>query len=335
MNTIDDVGIVGISCTVPAKKINNVDLAPHYGEVETNKLISSIGVNTRHISDENITSADLCYSAAKQLLAKLDWSAESVGALIFVSQTSEYQLPATACILQSKLGIPTSTMAFDVNLGCSGFVYGLYLASTIAKSGVGRVLLLVGDTISKLVKPGDRSTEFLFGDAGSATAIEKQEGQSIMFDLGSDGSGYEHIIARKPIDNSGTIRGVKSAYLEMNGAEVFAFTLKLIPALIKNMLENVSLASSDIEACVYHQANRFMIKHLAKKSKFSMEQVPLSIMDYGNTSGVSIPITLCSQSIPLKSKVLLVGFGVGLSWGAVFCNLSKTIFLPVSEIDID
>jgi 3-oxoacyl-[acyl-carrier-protein] synthase-3 len=335
MNTIDGVGIVGISCTVPAKKINNIDLAAYYGEAETNKIISNTGVNTRHISDDSITSADLCYSAAKKLLAKLDWNVDSIGALIFVSQTSEYQLPATSCILQSKLGLPTSTICFDVNLGCSGFVYGLYLASTLAKSGVDRVLLLVGDTISKLVKPGDRSTEFLFGDAGSATAIESQYGESITFDLGSDGSGYESIIARNPINASDTTRGMKSAYLEMNGAEVFTFTLKRIPNLIKSMLENVSVSSTDIDACVYHQANRFMIKHLAKKSGFSLEQVPLSIMDYGNTSGASIPITLCSKSIPLRLKVLLVGFGVGLSWGAVFCNLSKTILLPISEIDVD
>lgn len=335
MITIDNVGIIGISSSVPSSKINNIDLAPVYGESETKKLIKSIGVNSRHISNDGITSADLCYKAAQNLLTELEWDLDSIGGLIFVSQTAEYQLPATACILQSKLGLSSSTIAYDVNLGCSGYVYGLFLASTLVASGVGRVLLLVGDTISKLVKPGDRSTELLFGDAGSATAIAEEDGQSLNFDLGSDGSGAQHIIAKKPMDNNALIRGLKSAYLEMNGGEVFTFTLKRVPVIIKAALDAASLTSADIDACIYHQANRFMIKHLTKKSKFSMEQVPLSIMEYGNTSGASIPITLCSQDTPSRSKILLVGFGVGLSWGTVFCDLSNTILLPVSEVECD
>lgn len=333
MITIDDIGIVAVSSTVPSATIDNVELASVYGDEEINKLVSSIGVNTRHVANDNITTADLCYDAAQNLLAEIEWPRHSIGALIFVSQTGEYQLPATACGLQAKLGLPINTIAYDVNLGCSGYVYGLFLASTLVKSGVGRVLLLVGDTISKLVEPGDRSTELLFGDAGTATAIEIQPGKSLQFDLGSDGSGAEHIIARKPMDPAEQIRGLKSAYLQMNGGEVFSFTLKRVPTIVKAALEAAGLQASDIDSCVYHQANRFMLKHLLKKSKFSPEQVPLSIMDYGNTSGASIALTLCSQNLPAREKILLVGFGVGLSWGTVLCDLSDTKLLAVNEID--
>jgi 3-oxoacyl-[acyl-carrier-protein] synthase-3 len=333
MNTIDNVAIVGISSVVPEKKINNIDLGCIYGEKEVDKLIASIGVKTRHISAGKVTSADLCLKAAQNLMAELNWSLDTIGALIFVSQTAEYQLPATACILQSKLGLSNSTIAYDVNLGCSGYVYGLFLASTLTQSGIGRVLLLVGDTVSELIKPNDRSTELLFGDAGSATAIEKQQGKSITFNLGTDGSGSEHIIARKPQNTSKSIRGLQSAFLEMNGAEVFSFTLKRVPAIIKDTLDNLQLTIEDLDICVYHQANRFMIKHLAKKSKLSSTQVPLSVIEYGNTSCASIPLTLCSQAIPKKSKALLVGFGVGLSWGTAFCDLTQTVLLPVAKLD--
>ncbi|GIU32416.1 ketoacyl-ACP synthase III [Shewanella sp. MBTL60-007] len=332
MITISNVSIKGIATTVPSSKVTNSDLGSLYGEKEIAKLISSVGVNARRVADTNTTSADLCYDAAVNLINELKWAPESIGAIIFVSQTGEYQLPATACILQNRLGLPVSSIAYDVNLGCSGYTYGLFLASSLVQTGIKRVLLLVGDTISKLVKPGDRSTELLFGDAGTATGLEFETGPVIHFELGSDGSGAEHIIARKPQPQVDSIRGLQSAFLEMNGGEVFTFTLKRVPLLVNGFLETLELTSKDIDSCVYHQANHFMIKHLSKKSKFEPTQVPVSITEFGNTSCASIPLTLCTQELISRNRMLLVGFGVGLSWGAVMVDLSTTKLLPVNEI---
>ncbi|WP_146490017.1 ketoacyl-ACP synthase III [Vibrio sp. T20] len=333
MLTINDVSIAGVAATVPPKKINNSDLSAIYGEKETSKLISSVGVKQRYIADDGITSSDLCLDAAINLLGNTGLSVNNIQALIFVSQTSDYQLPATACILQHKLGLPNNTISFDINLGCSGYVYGLQVASSLINSGINNVLLLVGDTISKIVQSGDRSTELLFGDAGTATLLQKKIGEQLHFDLGSDGSGFQHIIAKTPIESdSNDMRGKHYSHLEMDGGEVFAFTLKRVPKLVNNFLKELSVKPEDVDICVYHQANHFMLKHLSKKSKFTAEQMPISIDQYGNTSSASIPVTLCSTSSESYVKTLFVGFGVGLSWGAVFCDLSQTLILPIREL---
>jgi 3-oxoacyl-[acyl-carrier-protein] synthase-3 len=334
MLAIKNVSIKGIASSVPNKKINNVDLSQVYGDKETLKLIASIGVDTRYVVDNNTLSSDLCLHSAQRLIGELEWDPKDVGAIIFVSQTADYQLPATACILQDALGLNTNSMAFDINLGCSGYVYGLQVASSLVSSGIQKVLLLVGDTISKLVKPGDRSTELLFGDAGTATALEYQENQLIHFELGSDGAGWESIVARNQISSTAT-RGSNCSFLEMKGGEVFTFTLKRVPALVKQFLQQLNLESSDVDVCVFHQANHFMLKHLAKKSKLEIDQVAISIDEFGNTSCASIPVTLCSRKRDRYEKTLLVGFGVGLSWGAVLCNLNETLLLPVEVMHND
>ncbi|MCY9822065.1 ketoacyl-ACP synthase III [Aeromonas media] len=334
MLTINNISIKGISCVVPSIKINNVDLSQIYGEKETLKLIASIGVETRYVVDEMTTTSDLCFNAAKKLLAALNWDPNDIGAIIFVSQTSDYQLPATSCILQHKLGLSENTMAFDINLGCSGYVYGLKIAASLVNAGIEKVLLLVGDTISKIIKPGDRSTELLFGDAGTATALQYEKNKKLQFELGSDGAGWENIVARQQI-YSDTNRGANNAFLEMNGGEVFTFTLKTVPPLINNLLHELNFSNRDIDVCVYHQANLFMLKHLSKKSNLKPEQVAVSIDEYGNTSCASIPVTLCARKQEKYKNTLLVGFGVGLSWGAVMCDLSETLLLPVEVLEHD
>lgn len=329
MLAIKNISIKGISCTVPSRKVKNVDLSNVYGNKETLKLISSIGVETRHVVDSVTTASDLCLSSAFKLIHSLNWNPKDIGALIFVSQTSDYQLPATACVLQNKLGLSSSALAFDINLGCSGYIYGLQVAASLVNSGINKILLLVGDTISKIVKPGDRSTELLFGDAGSATALQYEESNDVInFELGSDGAGWESIVSREQI-KSDAIRGANNAYLEMNGGEVFTFTLKTVPSLVNNFLKDLNVEAKDIDLCVYHQANHFMLKHLSKKSNFNHDQVPISIDEFGNTSCASIPLTLCARERDNYKKTLLVGFGVGLSWGVVMCDLSRTLLLPV------
>ncbi|GAM73817.1 3-oxoacyl-(acyl-carrier-protein) synthase [Vibrio ishigakensis] len=332
MLTIPNVGITAVATSVPSRSINNFDLSETYGESEVSKLIASIGVLERRVSDDVTTSADLCLDAASNLIANTKIAVEDIEAVIFVSQTAEYQLPATACILQDKLGIPSTSLAFDINMGCSGYVYGLQVASSLITSGLKNVLLLVGDTISKIVEPGDRSTELLFGDAGTATLISFRSGSNLAFELGTDGSGYEHIIAKKPIPNRRSKdRAAYYSFLEMNGGEVFSFTLKTVPKLINSFLKDLRVNPEDIDNCVYHQANHFMLKHLSKKSKLKSDQVPISIDKYGNTSGASIPVTLCAVPRESHENTILVGFGVGLSWGIVFCDLSDTKLLPISE----
>lgn len=334
MLSIQNVGISVIAATVPKKCVDNSDLSKIYGEAEVSKLISTIGVEQRHVSDTTITSADLCLDAAKNLLSKGKITADDIQAVIFVSQTPDYQLPATACILQDKLNIPTTALAFDMNMGCSGYVYGLQVAASLIHSGMKNVLLLVGDTISKLVKAGDRSTELLFGDAGTATLVSYIPGSKITFKLGTDGSGFKHIIAKTPILNNSLIgRADNYSFLEMDGGEVFSFTLKVVPSLVNSLLIELELTADKIDNCFYHQANHFMLKHLSKKSKFESKQVPLSIDKYGNTSGASIPLTLCATKRESYKNTLLVGFGVGLSWGAIHCDLSKTMLLPINELD--
>ncbi|MGU5708813.1 3-oxoacyl-ACP synthase III family protein [Aeromonas hydrophila] len=334
MVSIQHVGISAVAASVPKKYVNNYDLSIAYGESEVNKLISTIGVEQRHVSDPTVTSADLCLDAAMNLIRQAKIAAEDIQAVIFVSQTSDYQLPATACILQDKLNIPTTALAFDINMGCSGYVYGLQVAASFIHSGMKNVLLLVGDTISKLVKPGDRSTELLFGDAGTATLVSYMPDSNMSFKLGTDGSGYKHILAKTPISKNNLIgRADHYSYLEMDGGEVFSFTLKVVPSLVNSFLKDLELTADKVDNCFYHQANHFMLKHLSKKSKFESKQVPISIDKYGNTSGASIPLTLCATKRESYKNTLMVGFGVGLSWGAIHCDLTKTMFLPVNELD--
>ncbi|MGF1747124.1 3-oxoacyl-ACP synthase III family protein [Vibrio cionasavignyae] len=333
MLTIKNVGISAVATSVPRECVNNYDLSERYGESEIKKLISSIGVEERRISNKTITSADLCLDAARNLFDVTLIAAEDIQAVIFVSQTSEYQLPATACILQDKLKIPTSALAFDINMGCSGYVYGLQVASSLVSTGLKHVLLLVGDTISKIVKPGDRSTELLFGDAGTATLVSFDPDSELAFKLGTDGAGFNHIIAKQPIlSNPLKGRADHYSFLEMDGGEVFSFTLKTVPRLVNGFLAELELTPDQVDNCFYHQANHFMLKHLLKKSKFNPSQVPISIDKYGNTSGASIPVTLCAVPCSAYESTLLVGFGVGLSWGAAFCDLSHTKILPIKEL---
>ncbi len=333
MLTIQHVGISAVAASVPEKCVKNSDLAAVYGDLEVKKLISSIGVEQRRVSDEIVTSADLCLDAARNLIRETKISVDKIQAIIFVSQTPDYQLPATACILQDKLNIPTSAIAFDINMGCSGYVYGLQVASSLINAGLKHVLLLVGDTISKIVKPGDRSTELLFGDAGTATLVSYQQNSKMTFELGSDGAGFEHIIAKTPQFPGKLVgRADQYSFLDMDGGEVFSFTLKIVPKLVNDFIKNLGLNSEQIDSCFYHQANYFMLKHLSKKSKLTLQQVPISIDRYGNTSGASIPVTLCVEPRDSYKNTLLVGFGVGLSWGAVHCDLSDALLIPISEL---
>jgi len=295
---------------------------------------------------EDQTASDLCFAAAEQLLADNPIDKSEIDILLFVSQTPDFRMPATSVTLQHRLGLPKSTAAFDIGLGCSGFVYGLSVAYAYANMPqVRKVLLLDGETRSKVYHPKDRKTGFIFGDAAVAAIIEKQDSGTSYFSLNSDGSksdlikidagGYrnpsnENTTKEKVVDEHGNIRTDEHGY--MNGADVFNFVLREIPKNIKNTLAFSNTEIGDLDFYVFHQANKFMNDYLAKKLKLDLAKVPSSIHKYGNTSSVSIPITIVDQlkdQLNTPKKILLCGFGVGMSWATA---VLATKHIKISDI---
>lgn len=279
----------------------------------------------------------------KKLLEGLNWSPESVDALIFVSQTPDYRLPATACTLHSDLGLSRATIAFDINLGCSGYPYALWLGMTMVQTGAAkRVLLAVGDTVSKMVDPTDRSTALLFGDAGTMTAIEISSEGEAFFVLGTDGAGSKNLIvpagAFRDYSRCGDLRLAEKNpnSLYMDGGEIFNFTLRSVPALVAYLEEMTKLQNEAYDFLLFHQANLFMLKHLAKKLKIPIEKMPINIDEYGNTSCASIPLLMTTRlkdhltRAPLQ--IGMFGFGVGYSWGAASLRIGPLKFIDAIEL---
>lgn len=346
------VKLAGIASAVPYKVSEIAELSERFGAEDVRKISQSTGVERRHRSDGKLCCSDLCYAAAKDLLGRLNWAPSSVDGLIFVSQSFDFPLPATSCVLQMRLGLPKSTPAFDVGLGCSGHVYGLWIAANlIAGSGLSRVLVLAGD-MSRGISPQDRSTALLFGDGGSATALEKDASAStLIFSLGTDGSGWKNLIVRTGFESSRLPRTAETAVryqaeannwrsandLFMDGAEIFAFAVREVPPLISDLLAASGWNHDEVDFFVFHQANKFMLTHLAKSMKLPLSKVPLSLKDYGNTSSASIPITINSELGEAlgdrQHKLLMAGFGVGYSWAACALNCGPMAAPPVIFVD--
>ena len=320
--------IAGVVSCVPSRVRRNEDFRETFGEASVADVVKMIGVQTRRIVDEGTTTRDLCRLAAQRLLDGLDWTPDSVDALIFVSQTPDFRLPATACALQADLGISTSCIAFDVNLGCSGYPYALWLGMSMLQTGAARrVLLAVGDTVSKIVDPDDRATALLFGDAGTVTALEADpDAAAAHFVLGTDGRGATNLIVPsggfRDHSTSGDPRleGRSACSLYMDGGEIFNFTLRAVPPLVARTIELGAADGAKHDFHLFHQANQFMLKHLIKKAKLTPEQAPLNIEEYGNTSCASIPLLMTTRlqdALSASRKRLgLFGFGVGYSWAS-------------------
>ena len=345
---VDNWKIAGIAAAVPSTVVEN-SAYEHLNSLEKKLLIKTTGIERKHIADENTATSDLCEEAANQLLNKLEWNRDEIDVLVFVSQSPDYYLPATAIILQNKLGLKSSCMAFDVGLGCSGYIYGLSIVASLINSGnLRKALLLVGDVSSSTVSKNDKSTYPLFGDAGTATAIEWAEGCGGSFNLKSDGAGFETIIIRdggirnKVKPSSFDVKEISSGVnrcdldLELDGLEVFNFSVTKVPKLIQETLEHTKSTSEDYDYFVMHQANLLMNEAIRRKLKFNKEQTPYSLKDYGNTSSASIPLTICSQlnneMEQKENKMLLCGFGVGLSWATLSIKCSPMICLPVITV---
>lgn len=333
--TTSRVVLSGLASAVPEYRVGLNRLASQFGDEAAKRISKSVGIRSRPIAPAGICSSDLCFEAAEALLDQLSWDRESIEALIFVSQTPDYQLPATACILQHRLALPSTCIAFDVNLGCSGYVYGISIGSQFISSGkVNRALVLAGDTVSQLVSDQDKATSPLFGDAGTATALQHQEDAPLMtFELGTDGRGTQHLIvpagmSRRRHSPETSIRVEKEGGnlrseedLFMNGAQVFSFSLERVPRLVRSALDSAKWSMDEIDAVVMHQANKFMLQHLSKRLQIPNEKFVLAMEDFGNTSCASIPLAintaLKDQVTQRPMRLLLVGFGVGWSWGAM------------------
>ena len=329
---LKNVGIKGMACCVPDNIVKSEKYNTIFGEENVGKFINMTGVKSRHIALDEQCASDLCYLAAKKLIEKLGWEPSSIDALVFITQTPDYAVPATACVLQHRLGLSEDCIAFDVNLGCSGFVYGAWLAATmISMQDLNRVLLLIGDTSNFGIDQSDSATAMLFGDGGSATAFEKSEGKEIKYFLKTKGSSFKAIIV--PAGHARSRGSGGSCQLAMNGSDVFTFTITDVPRAVGRFMEDYAITDDDVDMYAFHQANLFIIKHLAKKLKLPMEKIPISIDRYGNTSGESIPITLVDALGYEKShepiKLLMCGFGVGLSWGGIYTEIDRSMFLPM------
>jgi 3-oxoacyl-[acyl-carrier-protein] synthase-3 len=326
--------IKGVAYHIPERVLANEELAALYPGWTAEKIEEKTGITERHISAENETAGDLGFKAAQNLFVVQAINPESVDFLLLATQSPDYLLPTTACVLQHHLGIPTSAGALDFNLGCSAYVYGLALAKGLICSGTAeRVLLITAETYTKHIHPMDKSVRTIFGDGAAATLVTSSDMDSIgKFVLGTDGSGYDKLIvpaggsrlacskdtAIEYTDESGNVRSCDNLY--MDGTEIFSFTITTVPQTVKETLKKNGVTMEDIDLFIFHQANRYMLDFLRKKCKIPAEKFYMNFSDCGNTVGASIPIALARAEMDgtLKRgmKVMLVGFGVGLSWGA-------------------
>lgn len=347
---IDGVRVAGIRAVVPRQRHSFVEEPGIFTVEEAKKVAATVGVRERRVLPRPYCASDLCLAAAEGLLAQLDWDPKSVEVLIFVSQDADYVLPATACIMQKRLGLPTSAAAFDVPLGCSGYVYGLWIASRLlGGSTARRALVLCGDNATRHLHPEDRATLPLFGDAGSATALEVDATATpIAVVLGTDGGGAPHILVKaggkrdclipsgQPRSPEEEERLMRDARLTLNGAEVFAFTLRAVPSLLREAMEHAGVGIEGIDWFVLHQANKFMLDHLRKRVQIPTERFIVDMEEFGNTSSASIPLALChrlGESLSTAPrKTLMAGFGVGWSWGAMVADIGPIPPPQVAEL---
>ncbi len=333
--------IVGLCTCVPQNKFDNLQDTSEFSPEEVRKVVAMAGVSSRRTADESTCSSDLCLEAAKRLLADLSWERDSVDALIMVTQTPDYFLPSTACIIQKELKLSEQCAAFDVGLGCSGYTYGLWLAGMMLENkGVKRILLLHGETPTRFVDKSDRSVFLLFGDAGSATALEASGADGHAPDWSflhyTDGSGYKDLIIEGGGFRNRFCEDPRKNYVFMNGANVFNFTLKRVPPLILDTLTYAGFEKDEVDYYVLHQSNRFIIQNLMKKLKLPTEKVPLILKEFGNTGGPSIPLTMTQGELIRPADrplwLMLISYGVGLSWGSALVQLGPEAVMAHVEL---
>ena len=331
-----NVRIKRIEYYLPNSVIDNKQLDKEFLNWNAKKIEKKTGIRERHIVKENETVLDLAYKASEKVLT--DYARDKIDFLMLCTQSSEYYLPSGACILQNKLGLETKIGAFDYNLGCSGFIYGVALAKSIIMSNIAsNVLLVTSETYTKHIHPKDKSNRTIFGDGAAATIIERSEIKGIgEFVLGTDGTGYKNLIvpngglrnrydinAKEIDDGSGSIRTDNNLY--MNGPEIFNFTIEVVPKLVFQVLEKNKTTLENLDYVIFHQANKYMLEYLRRKTKIPEEKFYINLLYTGNTVSATIPIAIkdCLDNNIIKrgDKILIVGFGVGYSWGGTIIEI--------------
>lgn len=329
--------IKAISYYLPEKVVTNEQLVEEFPEWSVDKIAKKVGINERHISADDETAGDMAYEAAEKLIQENGINRDSIDFVLLCTQSPDYFLPSTACIIQSRLGLPTKCGAFDFNLGCSGYEYGLAMAKGLIVSGVAKnVLLLTAETYNKHIHPKDKGNRTIFGDGASASLISTEGFAKIgEFVLGSDGSGYDRLIHKtgamrhyQPLndfheDENGT--PLSSDHLYMDGKAIFDFTSDIVPPMIEETLAKHQLSMEDVDLFVFHQANRYMINYLRKLMEIDKDKFYVFMETVGNTVSSTIPIALCEakKEGKLHGNVVLAGFGVGLSYGATLLKIEE------------
>ncbi|WP_045760655.1 ketoacyl-ACP synthase III [Xanthomonas albilineans] len=342
-STLHNVRFAGMATCVPKRVVSNLtDCRPQIRS-ERERLVRNIGIETRRMAADWQCFSDLAFDATQVLLEQLQWQREDIDALIVVTQSPDYPIPATAIILQDRLGLPHTTVAFDVNLGCSAYPFGInLLGAMIASGGIKKGLLLVGDRSATFDDP-------IFSDSGTATALEfSANAPPMYFDLNSDGSGHRAIILpvgghREPIgvqhlmpyradENDYWHRGVD---LQLDGVAVLSFSTQRVPPAVQKLLDYSGVSKDQIDYFVFHQANRIINETIRKKLGLPADKVPSTLHDFGNTSGASLPVTMTArinkQLESGRKRVLLCGFGIGLSWGTCLVDIEDAVFPDLIE----
>lgn len=344
---IENINIAAITAYLPEKRLELTSLVDSYGENEVINIIKTTGVERVRIADESQTSSDMCFNAAQYLIEKEKIDRREIDGLVFVSQTTDYIIPSTSIILQDRLKLSKETGCIDIHYGCSGYIYGLFQAALWISSGAcNKVLVLSGDTTTRMINSKDKSLKMVFGDCGTATLVTKGN-SPIGFEVYSDGSGYDRLIIpaggfRNPIsektkelvideDNNG--RTLENLY--MDGMAIFNFAISNVHQNINSLIEQMKWKKDEVKLYALHQANNFMVNYIRKKLKVDEFKVPMNVTNYGNTGPATIPLLLSDiySSKPSNlDKVIMSGFGVGLSWGSAACNMSNTHFYePINK----
>lgn len=344
-----NIGIKAVAACVPKQAKSNDQLENLLGSVELEKVLQNIGIREMRQVSEATTPSDLCYAAAERLFLDNDILKDEIDIVLFLSQNGDFKIPATSPSLQHRLGLPTATACLDLTLACSGYVYALSAAFAYASvPGVKNVLLLVGETFSRIVSDKDKVNAPLYGDAGTATLISKGDFGPSLFQLYSDGSGVDAIKieaggARFPANSETVLSKEREEgnfrtdhQLYMDGLEVFNFTLKVVPKSVKDALIEAGEDVDSIDYFVFHQANRFMIDFFVKKLKINPNKVPISLDTFGNVSSATIPLTLVTRLErelgESNKKLLLSGFGAGLSWGSAILEMKRPVISKLVEL---
>ena len=347
---IHNVALRGVTGTVPNNPVKTADF-PFFTIEEAETFDATVGIINRFIASENVCASDLCFDAAERLMAGLGWTKETIDVLLFVSVTGDYKTPPTSAILQDRLGLPASTFVLDLPMGCCGCMYGITVAGNLLSAGTAkRALVLVGDTAMRMGSPKDKSRVPLFGDGGTAMALEYDHAANeIVIDFNTLGSGYKALMTphggyRHPINKDsfeyedfgkGIIRAPKDALI--NGMDVFSFAISKPPISIKKMLDDVGLdKDKDVDYFLIHQANKLIVDRIAKKLKLDEAKVPYNLQEFGNLGGASIPMLMVSELAAVLSTRPLTfvcsSFGLGLTWGTMLLKTTPLLVLPIKKI---